>query len=255
MDLRVLGCHGGETPRHRTTAFLVDERLAIDAGALTSQLDLSEQARLDTVLVSHSHLDHVRDLGTIADNRAQLDCGPLTIAGTKGTLDALRAHFFNDLIWPNFERIPSAEEPTIVYRELPLETPTKVMGYDVTVTPVHHTVESAGFLINDGKGVVAFSGDTGPTDRLWELLDETPTLKALVMEVSFPNEQQALATVSGHHTPNTLIKDLNKLKSPETLATMLYHIKPAFQSEVEKQCAKLKGVNLHVLKLTDQFIL
>ncbi|RLB51568.1 MAG: 3',5'-cyclic-nucleotide phosphodiesterase [Deltaproteobacteria bacterium] len=255
MDLRVLGCHGGETPRHRTTAFLIDERLAIDAGALTSQLDLSDQARLDTVIVSHSHLDHVRDLGTIADNRAQLDCGPLTIAGTKGTLAALRKHFFNDLIWPNFERIPSLEEPTIVYRELPFETPIKVLGYDVTVAAVDHTVESAGFLINDGNGVVAFSGDTGPTDRLWELLDATPNLKALVMEVSFPNEQQALATLSGHHTPNTLIKDLHKLKAPEDLATMLYHIKPAFQSDVEKQCAKLKGVNLHVLKLTDQFIL
>jgi len=255
MDLRVLGCHGGETPRHRTTAFLIDEHLAIDAGALTSQLDLSEQARLDTVIISHSHLDHVRDLGTIADNRAQLDCGPLTIASTKGTLDALRKHFFNDLIWPDFALIPSPEEPTIVYHELPLETPTKVLDYDVTVTPVDHTVESAGFLINDGKGVVAFSGDTGPTDRLWELLDETPNLKALIMEVSFPNEQQALATVSGHHTPNTLIKDLQKLKSPESLPTMLYHIKPAFQSEVEKQCAQLKGVNLHVLKLTDQFIL
>ena len=56
MELRVLGCHGGETPQHRTTAFLIDERLTLDAGALTSQLTLEDQARIEVVLVSHSHM-------------------------------------------------------------------------------------------------------------------------------------------------------------------------------------------------------
>jgi 3',5'-cyclic-nucleotide phosphodiesterase len=69
MELRVIGCHGGETPRHRTSAFVLDERLAIDAGSLTSGLDLKAQFRLDACIVSHAHLDHIRDLATIADNR------------------------------------------------------------------------------------------------------------------------------------------------------------------------------------------
>lgn len=90
MDLRVLGCHGGETPRHRTTAFLLDERLAIDAGALTSQLEMAEQDRLQGVLVSHSHLDHIRDLATIVDNRCQRDCGTLDIIATKQTIAQLQ---------------------------------------------------------------------------------------------------------------------------------------------------------------------
>ena len=75
------------------------------------------------------------------------------------------------------------------------------------------------------------------------------------MEVSFPNREQQVATSSGHHTPQTLVEDLKKLQSPKDLATMLFHIKPPFQSEVEKQCAKLSGVNLSILKLNDQFII
>jgi 3',5'-cyclic-nucleotide phosphodiesterase len=200
-------------------------------------------------------MDHVRDLATIADNRAQIGAPTLTIAGTKPTLDALKAHFFNDLLWPNFAIIPSPSEPTIVYQEIPLETPTKLLHYTVTAISVNHTVDAAGFILDDGKGALGFSGDTGPTDRFWELLDKVTNLRALLMEVSFPNDKQDLATASGHHTPRTLMEDLAKLSNPGELATMLYHIKPPFQSEVEKECAKLPGVNLTVLQLRDQFVL
>ena len=44
MELFVAGCHGGETPKHRTSAFVVDGRIAIDAGALTSGLSLKASA-------------------------------------------------------------------------------------------------------------------------------------------------------------------------------------------------------------------
>jgi len=255
MELRVLGCHGGETPQHRTTAFLIDERLTLDAGALTSQLTLEDQARIEVVLVSHSHMDHVRDLATIADNRAQVGAPPLTIAGTQETLESLKLHFFNDKLWPNFAIIPDPSEPTIIFQEVPLEKPTKVLSYTVTAVAVNHTVEAAGFVVDDGTSALGFSGDTGPTDRLWEVLDAAPNLKALLMEVSFPNDKQALATRSGHHTPQTLRTDLAKLASSSELSTMLYHIKPPFQSEVETECAKLSGVNLTVLQLQDHFVL
>jgi len=255
MELEVLGCHGGEPPQHRTTAFLIGQGLAIDAGCLTSQLDLQAQSRLNAVLVSHAHLDHVRDLATIADNRCQLDCGPLTIAATGPTIAQLRAHFFNDLLWPNFAAIPSPAEPTIRYVELPLEQPTALAGYQITAVFVHHCVASAGFIVDDGACAIGISGDTGPTERFWELLNAHPRLQTLLMEVSFPNRQQALANMTGHHTPKTMAVDLHKYRAPADLPTLLYHIKPAFQAEVERECAELRGLNLQVLKLGDHFIL
>jgi 3',5'-cyclic-nucleotide phosphodiesterase len=255
MELTVLGCHGGESSRHRTTAFMLDERLVIDAGSITRELTLEDQLRIDTVLVTHAHLDHVRDLATLSDNRCQLDADPLTIAATRSTIEHLQRHFFNDCLWPDFTRIPSAQAPTIRFAEIPLEQPTAVMGYEVTAVAVDHTVDCAAFVIRDAAGAIAISGDTGPTDRLWEVLNATPDLKALLMEVSFPDRIESLATQSGHHTPRTLKEDLLKFRSPQDLATLLYHIKPAFQSEVEKECAKLSGLNLHLLHVGEQLII
>jgi cAMP phosphodiesterase len=255
VELRVIGCHGGETPRHRTSAFVLDDVLAIDAGALTSGLDVKDQAKLKVCLVSHAHLDHVRDLATIADNRCQLQCEPLIIAGTRDTLKVLKKHFFNNLLWPDFSTIPSGERPTIQYVELKPERPMELAGYQVRAVLVDHTIESAGFVVESKEGAIAYSGDTGPTDRFWEVLNELPDLRALLMEVSFPDREQRLATISGHHTPRTLGEELRKYRAPQELPTMLYHIKPVFQSEVEKECAALKGLNLHVLQLQDHFVL
>jgi 3',5'-cyclic-nucleotide phosphodiesterase len=255
VELRVIGCHGGETPAHRTSAFVLDDTLAVDAGSLTSGLELNEQARLEAVIVSHAHLDHVRDLATIADNRCQVGCAPLVIAGTAGTIDVLKRHFFNNLLWPDFSRIPSAYGPTIRYVELEPERPTQVGQFTVRAVLVAHTIESAGFVIERDHAAMAYSGDTGPTDRFWEVLNEQRDLRALLMEVSFPNREQRLATASGHHTPQTLGEELRKFRAPKDLPTMLYHIKPVFQSEVERECAALDGLNLHVLGLGDQFVL
>lgn len=255
MQLRVVGCHGGETPKHRTSAFVLDERLAIDAGSLTSGLDLPLQCALEAVLVSHAHLDHIRDLATIADNRAQQGCPPLLVVGTKPTLGVLKKHFFNGLLWPDFTQIPSKDQPTIVYQTLVPEQRVVVAGYGVRAIEVTHTIDTCAFIVDKDGASIAYSGDTGPTDRLWQVLDDLPDLRALLMEVSFPNEEQFVATVSGHHTPQTLVTDLKKLKDPRRAPTLLYHIKPAFQSQVEKQCAKLKGVDLTVLSLGDQLLL
>jgi len=255
VELRVIGCHGGETPKHRTSAFVLDERLAIDAGSLTRGLEVAEQVKLEGCVVSHAHLDHVRDLATLADNRCQLGCPPLVIAGTRDTIRILRTHFFNNELWPDFAAIPTPETPTISYLELKPGEPATLAGTRIRAVLVAHTIESAGFVIETSGGSIAYSGDTGPTDELWKVLDAQADLRALLMEVSFPNREQRLATVSGHHTPRTLQADLKKLRNPQDLPTLLYHIKPVFQAEVEKECAALEGVSLEVMKIGDTFLL
>jgi cAMP phosphodiesterase len=255
MELRVVGCHGGETPKHRTSGFVLDECLAIDAGSLATGMPLSLQFALAGCLISHAHLDHVKDLAMVADNRCQAQCEPLPVLATRGTIRTLKKHFLNNVLWPDFSSIPSATRPTLRFVELRPERVARVAGYQVRAVLVNHTIESAGFIIRSADGAIGYSGDTGPTDRLWELLRAEPDLRALLMEVSFPNREQRLATVTGHHTPRTLLKDLKKLGRPKDLPTLLYHMKPVFQSEVEHECARLQGVNLTVLGLDDQFVL
>jgi 3',5'-cyclic-nucleotide phosphodiesterase len=255
VELRVIGCHGGETPRHRTCAFVVDDVLAIDAGSLTSGMEVDAQGRLQAVLVSHAHLDHVRDLATLADNRCQMRSPPLVIAGTRATLDTLRKHFFNNVLWPDFAQISLGDGPTIEYLELTPETPVVLAGKTVQAVLVDHTIEAASFVVRDASGALGYSGDTGPTERMWQVLNAEPDLRALLMEVSFPNREQRLATTSGHHTPQTLAKDLAKYRAPADLPTLLYHIKPVFQGEVERECAALPGLNLAVCQIADHYVL
>ncbi len=262
MRLRVVGCHGGETPKHRTSGFLLRgkrARVAVDAGCLSSGLTLAEQAKLDAVLVSHAHMDHLKDLATLADNRCQMRAPPLVIAAIPHTLGVLKKHFFNGLLWPDFSQIPSKRQPTITYLPLLPEKPTLIGGeFEVQTIMVSHTIDSSAFLIRGpkGQGSIAYSGDTGPTDRLWEVLNEATDLRAMLMEVSFPDEEQKLATASGHHTPQTLRKELRKLERRRDVPMFLYHIKPTFEKTVWRQLAKIKeGVDLTVLRIGDEFLL
>jgi ribonuclease BN (tRNA processing enzyme) len=255
MELRIVGCHGGETPSHRTSAFVLDDRISLDAGSLTAGLDLKLQRSLEACLISHPHLDHIKDLATVADNRCQAECAPLIVAANRFTIRALKKHFFNGLIWPDFSVIPTPEHPTIRYLELPADEPVEVAGYVVRAIPVSHSVPTSGFIVRGAAATLAYSGDTGPTERLWRRLREEPNLRALLHEVSFPNREQPLATVSAHHTPATLRDELQKYGRPQDLPTLLYHIKPYFQREVELECARLRGVNVTVVALNDQYVL
>lgn len=255
MELRILGCHGGESPKHKTSSFLLDGRVALDAGAVTSMLTLEEQAAIEAVLVSHAHLDHIRDLATLADNRCQQGAPPLTVAGLPATLRVLREHFFNDLLWPDFTRIQTVGGPTIRLVPLAPEEPLSLGGVRARAVMVSHTIDTCGFVVETPEGALAYSGDTGPTDRLWEVLSEQPELRGLLMEVSFPNEHHHLAKVSGHHTPETLAADLAKLREPCGLPILLYHIKPVFELAVEKQLSRVRGIDLEICRLGDQYLL
>ena len=255
MQLRVLGCHGGETPKHRTSSFLVGDEVAIDAGAITSMLSLREQERIRSVLVSHPHMDHIRDLATLADNRCQQGGSTLDIVGVPATIEALRTHLFNDIIWPDFTRIDAKDGPTVRFVEVQPNHTVDVDGYQVTPVMVNHTVDTSAFIIHQNAATIVYSGDTGPTDELWARINALDDIQALMMEVSFPTEERELAYNSRHLTPETLASELGKLDQSDELPILLYHIKPTFEAKVLKELAHVAGRNLQVLQLEDELLL
>jgi 3',5'-cyclic-nucleotide phosphodiesterase len=254
MQLRILGCHGGETPKHRTSSFLVGDSVAVDAGAITSGLSLREQERIHSVLISHPHMDHVRDLATLVDNRCQQGGTTLDIVGIPETIRALKQHFFNDVLWPDFTKINTQHGPTVRFVEAAPDQSTHVDGYEVTPVLVNHTVDTSAFIIRrDGKSIV-YGGDTGPTEALWERVNALEDLQALMMEVSFPDDHARLAADSLHLTPRTLSDELKKLTQSPDLPIFVYHIKPVFEDRVHSELAKLRGRNLQILQLYEEFL-
>ncbi|HET8733687.1 MAG TPA: 3',5'-cyclic-nucleotide phosphodiesterase, partial [Anaeromyxobacteraceae bacterium] len=251
MRIRVLGASGGELRGHGSTCFLVDGRMALDAGALTSRLDLEALDRVDHVLVTHAHLDHVKDVPLLADLLVGRRRHAVTVHASKGAASTLRRSLLNGRLWPDFTRIPSARQPVLRLRTFAHGRPFRVGPYRVTGVKVSHTVESTGFVVRHGGAAFAISGDTGPTAGFWREVNGSPDLGALLVEVSFPDRLQRLADRSGHLTPRTLRAELAKVERGD-LPVYLYHLKPAFAAELKAEVAGLGLPGVKVLEEGDE---
>src|ERR671934_2677779 len=120
MKIKVLGCHGGELPRHRTTCFLIDEKLAIDGGAITAALELEDIVRIDDIFLTHSHFDHVKDVPLMTDVLVGKRETPVIVHGPAETMKAMDRDVFNNRVWPDFRVIPSAQDPVVALHEIPV---------------------------------------------------------------------------------------------------------------------------------------
>ena len=186
MQIRVLGCSGSIAAGSRTTSFLLDDDVLIDAGTGVGDLTLDELARIDHILLSHSHLDHVLAIGLLADSvtrrRAAAGRPPIGVHALPATIEALRAHVFNGVIWPDFTRLPDAAHPVLAFVPIAVGQVLELGARRIEVLPAAHTVPAVGFALRDARqpqaGAWVFSGDTGPNPALWERLAQMPVAHA-----------------------------------------------------------------------------
>ncbi len=234
MQLRVLGCAGAEFPDSRTTGFLLDDALLLDGGTIGAALNEDEQRRIKHILVTHAHLDHIKGIPLLADNLlVRGDHGPLTVYGLAATLAALQDHLMNNIIWPDFSRLPTPEAPLIVYQPLTTGVEVAINGYRITPWPMQHAVPAVGYLIATGDTSLFFTGDTGGVGSLWAKIGPVQTL---IIEVSFPDEMVELARLTGHLTPCLLAAELATMpQRPSRL--LISHLKPQYRQEICRQLA------------------
>ena len=235
MKLRVVGGYGGELPGCRSTAFLVDGTIALDAGSLSTGLTLGEQVRLRHVLISHSHADHCASLTYLAENVFDHLSSPIRIHGSEEVVAALRRHVFNDVIWPD---MASPRLPVYDITPLPPYVAAPTDHLTVTPVPVPHTVPCQGFHIDDGQVGLLYGADMAPNDTLWDFANRVERLDTLLVECSFPNRLQRLATVSKHLTPRDLDRELAKLQRPARI--LVYHLKPPHWDEIVEELEALQ---------------
>lgn len=236
MKLRVLGSAGAELPDFRPPAFLLDERLLLDAGTIGAVLTEDEQWQLQNILVTHSHLDHIRGIPNLADNIIiKNQAHNVAVHGTAEVIGALKNHMFNDVIWPDFSRIPSEEEAVLSFETLETGRSFTIDGYDVMAVPVHHTVPAVGYIVRRGGSSIAYTGDTGPTEEFWK---HVSGVDVLIVEVSFPNSMEPLALLTRHLTSELLRAELAKI--PVAPARVLVtHPKPQYVDIIRDEVARL----------------
>jgi ribonuclease BN (tRNA processing enzyme) len=212
MKIRVLGCDGGKGMGYNNTCFLFNDTVLIDAGTIQTVLTMEEALRITDIFFTHSHLDHIIDLPFLMDATFGSRADPLHLHGLQETIDALMEHLFNNRIWPDFSKLPTKEAGQ--FDTSYVEPEKKYTIGDLTFTPIEvsHTIPCVGYKVEDKESAIIFSGDTGPTDRLWEVANETKNLKAVIVDLSFPVSEQYVADISGHMTAQDVEKELHKLK-------------------------------------------
>lgn len=240
MKICVLGCSGAIAEGSRTTSFLVDHDVLVDAGTGVGDLPLEALAQIDHILISHSHLDHILAIGLLADSvmrlRAAQGRGPIQVHALPQTLDALRTHIFNGVIWPDFTRLPHADKPVLQLRPIAVGERLDLGGKHFEVLSATHTVPAVGFALQGTKGWWVYTGDTGPNPELWARLS-TMKVAHLVIETAFSNDECELAHLSQHLCPRQLGQELVQLSG--SVDVHITHIKPGEVKAVMDEVAAL----------------
>jgi ribonuclease BN (tRNA processing enzyme) len=248
MKIKILGSSGSVAPGQNTAAFLIDDFLLLDAGTVSLSLDREALFKISHIFLTHAHLDHIKGIPFLVDNLAMArPKAQMNVLSGRAVIRTLKTHIFNNRIWPDFTRIPSVEHPVLLFQEISTRTPFLIGEYKIHAAAVTHVVPAYGYLVEDRLGhALVYTGDSGPTETIWKRM-EGHQVKALIVEVSFPNSQRELAQISGHLTPALLKREIQKMPvRPEKI--YICHPKPIYRWTIEKELAGIKGVSLEILE-------
>lgn len=269
-----LGIKGGIDESNLSAYMLApvhsDNYVCLDAGTLHFGIEKAIQNKIFNgpaeqilrrnikgYLISHSHLDHLSGLiinspdDTVKNIYAFADC-----------INTFKNNYFTWKSWANFA--DSGEAPQLKkyhYKTLQPGSETVIENTEMMVKafPLSHSnLTSTAFLVRSNDNYLLYLGDTGPDEiekshnlaLLWQAiapLVKEKKLKAIMIEVSFPNEQPD-KTLFGHLTPRWLMEELGeleKLTGPGSLKgfnVVVTHVKPP-QSNIERLKKQLVAEN------------
>ncbi len=253
MRIRMLGSSTKDAARHQYVAsYLINDSVAIDAGCLGFNGTPQEQELVRHVFLTHAHADHTASLPIFVEN-AWTGSGtcPL-IHGSRETLDGVQRHIFNDVLWPDFVALSRVMPPFLELHTLESEVAVEADGLRVTPVTVNHLIPTFGFVVSDGNSAVIFGGDSGATSRLWEVAHETPGLKAVFLEASFPNSMKRLAETSCHLTPEMFGAEVAKI--PPGVKIVAVHLKVRYRTDLIRELSALGLPDLEIGECEKEYL-
>ncbi|GAB2693115.1 3',5'-cyclic-nucleotide phosphodiesterase [Mucilaginibacter koreensis] len=215
-------------------------------------------------LISHSHLDHLS--GLIINSP---DDSAKTIYAFEDCINTFKTHYFTNKSWSNFANegeAPQLKKYTYQVLQPQASIPVAGTGMQVTAYPLSHAnLTSTAFLLNSKGSYLLYLGDTGPDEveksqnlqHLWQAiapLVKNKSLKALMIEVSFPDEQPD-KSLFGHLTPRWLMQELKQLESfagtgsLKGFKVIITHVKPPEEriAQLRKQLQAENTLQLNLI--------
>jgi ribonuclease BN (tRNA processing enzyme) len=239
---------GQATPEQRLTCYVIDDRVAIDAGSLALSATNEQRASVRDIIVTHPHMDHIATLPIFIDDLFGDLTEPIRIHATQEVIDTLEKDIFNWTVYPRFSDLKNDKSKVMEYVPFRVGEEFRVAHLRAVAVDVNHIVPTVGLIVDDGETTLAFSSDTAETEEFWQLVNRTPHIDALLIEASFPNYLSKLAEVSRHFTPASLKKELRKMKKHKDADILTVHIKPSYREQVVAELNALKIPRLRVME-------
>ncbi|HAF15905.1 MAG TPA: hypothetical protein DHU55_05845 [Blastocatellia bacterium] len=238
---------GHATLEQRLTCFLIDERVAVDAGSIALALNSEQRENVRDIIVTHPHMDHIASLPIFIDDLFPTLRSPVRVYATPEVIQLLDRDIFNWNVYPRFSELKNDYGPVMEYVPIPAGKEFKIAHLTVTAVAVNHIVPTIGLIVSDGKSTVAFSSDTSETEEFWNVINRSKGINAILIEASFPDSMAKLAEVSRHFTPASLERELRKLNH-NGLDILAVHMKPAYREMIIDELKALKIPGLGVME-------
>jgi ribonuclease BN (tRNA processing enzyme) len=253
MKIVILGCSASTAADGQyVSTYLINGNVAIDAGCLGFFGTPQDQEAVRHVFLTHSHADHIASLALFVENAWTPSPECPTIYGSPETLDTVQRSIFNDEVWPDFVALSRKMPPFLRLETVVPEVPIRVEGLTITPVPVFHSVPTVGYVVQEGDRSVIFGADTTSTERLWEVARETPGLKAVFLEASFPNRMKAIADASLHMTSELFGRELAKV--PKGVRVIAIHLKVRYRDEIMRELEALGAPQLEIGECDREYV-
>ncbi|ADE11116.1 3',5'-cyclic-nucleotide phosphodiesterase [Sideroxydans lithotrophicus] len=239
MRITTLGCNGSITGDLRTTCYMVDEDILIDAGSGAGDLRLEQAIAIDAVFLTHSHLDHCAFLPMLADAAGSFRKTPLSVYALPETIATLRQHMFNNQLWPDYTMLPAPELPYIRFHPIRLGETAELDGRRITALPASHSVPCIAYRVDNGTASWVYSADTTFCADFWQELNRIDNLRYLLIENTFRNDNAAGAQRSGHNTAELLAQGRRLLQRPVEL--FIVHMEVGHEQATMREVLQAAG--------------
>ncbi len=232
--------------KQHLACFVIDDRVAIDAGCLSISSSEVQKRQIRDVVLTHAHIDHVAGLPLFIDDLFSELESPVRVHSSEEIIDVLRKNIFNWEVYPDFSELRNSHGPVLEYNYFDSNQMIEIGDLRIKAIPVNHKVPSFGFVISGGKTKIALSGDTAEMNEFWTEINSTKGISAVFIECAFPDELEDLAQVSHHFTPARLENELRKFELPDCPVYVI-NIKPVYRDATISQLHQLDIPNLHIM--------